>query len=701
MFKTTLTRRSGSQPASPALKSKILSLLCKSKTSTAHVDQVIRVVREQLEIDSHNSSDSVTLSKSKREMSILWSSIFTFLNHVARVGSHNNVQVIAPQLLDTLMSLVDRDETVTLEAKAYIYEAIALLSKASPSISIEPSLSVLSWFLNQLVKQNSNKATLESIEEGLVTLLGAYEVPLPNEVRQSLGSLLLQSVVAQLSVSQDSTKSVNSRTLPYNLTRYANRCLPFDDMNGRWIDVLAITFGANGNNEAAEEGRRGLDPYWHYMLQRSNSSRMSEALQVEKVTPLRFPEYVAVIQSFFEAIPTEISYSNKLLSDDVAERFINYAGAESLEAALRFARLIINYEALTFDGSSIEMNADVERFLCAATTYDLGNREKIKQYIKSPKSRGQIISALKQMLNISFSSFSPGKSFDIDNVQIFIDYLALSPTITVDLFVAKAQALEPAIMSNTEKLRMIAGQCFGILASRSFAIQQGQQSSVDVLTDKVASWASSRGEEVNRINGALLALAFFYSRLKHRDVVDTKLEKSLKNYFETLFLILKASKDKTLLEGCFIAIRELSTYFVLNSELICTNMAFEQFISMIKDIAITGNDKAITTLGRVGMVFEENDQDSIKINHVIEQIRALHEIKQIETQFSVGEALTCAAAGWQSETLVTALDIDGDLPNGPSRQSTLQKVVEAVLADCFSPKPSLKKVVNLATLYLR
>jgi len=86
-----------------------------------------------------------------------------------------------------------------------------------------------------------------------------------------------------------------------------------------------------------------------------------------------------------------------------------------------------------------------------------------------------------------------------------------------------------------------------------------------------------------------------------------------------------------------------------------------------------------------------------------DKLYELHEVRQPEVHFSVGEALSCFATGWGSKALTAELDIlhpdqpqepwDVPLqtPLGPKREKTLGSIMEKTLKGCVQTKPSLKK----------
>ncbi|GME52075.1 Armadillo-like helical [Neofusicoccum parvum] len=88
-----------------------------------------------------------------------------------------------------------------------------------------------------------------------------------------------------------------------------------------------------------------------------------------------------------------------------------------------------------------------------------------------------------------------------------------------------------------------------------------------------------------------------------------------------------------------LAISELSLFFVVKAERM-TDIAkinFTLFTDKLVENAKTGNEKAILALGHLAMIVD--DESDPNLDFVGTKIFELHEIRQTETQFAVGEAI--------------------------------------------------------------
>ena len=631
---------------------------------------------------------------SNRESKKMWSSIFTFLNYVARNGSQKTIQTIAEPLVKSLMDISDQDETGKLVTNSFAYEAIALLAKASPQILIEPELATLSWFLEKSAQPKADKVIKESIDEALATILGAYTQVLPPKVEEALATKLLEWAKISHPRFQIQQNSI-SRSTRYNITRFANQCLPYQSMKGRWIDILALAGNARDNHDLFEEGKRGLDPYWHYMLRLGPVAHSDERNGDRQVSRLPFPSFRSAVQAFFINLPFGSTQSTAMTHTEVVREIKISLGAESLTAMLNFSQMVFANESLISGNAMPDISVDTQKALQTSFTSNYEDRLKIKQYLCSYVKESINESALLRLLNVALDGLIPGNENSVEAGQVLTNFLSLLSSDKVEHLASRFRHLEGPIASNNVDIRVLAGQIYGILTSHP-AISDGDRKQFnEMFFQRIVAWETAVGAEINKVHGAIVALAYYFSRLGHRSRMSTENEVKLQRYVTLILSIVETSKDRTLQEACFEALRELATFYVLRPQSLYVNASFEHTVARLLEAAKSGNEKAIITFGRLGMIFPEQESDKSEISYVIEQLRALHELRQIDVQFSVGEALTCVAAGWQSEALAVTFDMEGNHPTGYERKSTLRRVLKSILDDCRSPKPSLKKVTDI------
>ncbi|KAL2161699.1 hypothetical protein VTH06DRAFT_8261 [Thermothelomyces fergusii] len=92
---------------------------------------------------------------------------------------------------------------------------------------------------------------------------------------------------------------------------------------------------------------------------------------------------------------------------------------------------------------------------------------------------------------------------------------------------------------------------------------------------------------------------------------------------------------------------------------------------------------------------EAADESAINdtLGSILESLYSLHELKQPEVHFAIGEALAAAVACWDAETVRLTLDVEGQGTGFqvPKRGERLKLVLDKLLTDCKTTKPSLLK----------
>lgn len=87
--------------------------------------------------------------------------------------------------------------------------------------------------------------------------------------------------------------------------------------------------------------------------------------------------------------------------------------------------------------------------------------------------------------------------------------------------------------------------------------------------------------------------------------------------------------------------------------------------------------------------------DSEPLSSILTTLYGLYELKQAEIHFTVGEALSCAGACWQSDVLLLNLDVTSSYQGRMKRPSTFESLLAKLLKDCKTTKPSLKKASGI------
>lgn len=238
----------------PALQTRLLTLLTKSAISTTFPRQVVRVVQEAIQPD-----DNTNLPAKGLETVKFRNALFNYMNWVSRIGSSEDLAQGAPQLVGFLRSFIEDQgwptpherSSDTASLRALAYETIGSLAKTTPSIVLEKDLSLVRWLFRSLTEEGSSDAIFVSIEGALASLLNAFAPPLDQFLRGALRSLLLKHMTLE-------EGGVIVRSARFATVRWANRCLEYNDIVARWIDILALGGRTDERSDVIEEGKKGL-----------------------------------------------------------------------------------------------------------------------------------------------------------------------------------------------------------------------------------------------------------------------------------------------------------------------------------------------------------------------------------------------------------------------------------------------------------
>jgi proteasome component ECM29 len=238
----------------PALQIKLLVLLTKSAVSTTFPQQIVRIVQEAI-----SPNDNTNLPAKGLETVKFRNALFNYMNWVARIGSTDDLARVAPQLVQFMRSYIeDQGWPVPYERssdaaslRALAYETLGSLAKTTPSIVLEKDLTLVKWLFRSLTEEGSSDAIFVSIEGALASLLNAFSPPLEQNLKGELRMLLLKYMTLQ----EGDTVVRGAR---FATVRWANRCLEYNDIVGRWIDILALGGRTDERSDVVEEGKKGL-----------------------------------------------------------------------------------------------------------------------------------------------------------------------------------------------------------------------------------------------------------------------------------------------------------------------------------------------------------------------------------------------------------------------------------------------------------
>ena len=694
----------GSLPARPPLQIKILGLLCKSKQAANFMTQSNQIIKEGLVPSEDNTPPGRNQPiKQGLEASKLRDHIFIFTNWLTRISSLTQLQSFAPALVSQLRSYIEgqgwptygrvgTSNTGELASRGYGYESIGLLAAACPeSLLLKPDLDLLRWLFDSLSCDSSGQETSFSIEEALSSVMGAFGTDLSPDVESNLTDLLVDQMGLQIGEVQRSGYHV-IRNTRFASVRFANRCLPFHSTKARWIDILAIGDHNEGRNEISEEGKRGLDPYWQEnssLLMRKRSLRDGE----DRHDLLRFPDFQDLVAQCYGPI-------NDL---DASTAYIQrIPSSKAYDAASLFCRNILIHQALDSSGSTPTIDTDWERKLGALIENNADARQRLRKYLVSMADTGpNSVRRLQLFLQSLFIGVAERVEDNVGrSAECLLELCALSPDAALSVLAPKATSLRQAIVfSSNYSLRTAASNIFGILASHPNSSQSSVRKTLEDFQQKISTWNVAVGAQVYHIHGAILATSFFISRLSQRRASLKDYQAFIDGFLKAILDITCDSRDGILVEGAISALSEVAAYGVITLKSLPKPHSIPSIVSKLKVKAVGGDEKAILALGDLSMLCAEDDED-IHLELIINELYSLHETRQPEVQFAVGSALSFVAVGWSSEVSIGRLDVEGLPGSMPCRQKTLSGMIDKILKDCRTTRPSLRQASAIWLLCL-
>ncbi|MCJ1471847.1 proteasome component M29 [Lambiella insularis] len=680
---------SGSLPARRPLQIKILALFCRSEEITTFAPQILQIVKEALEPQDQRSETTTHAPKQGLEATKLRSQVFAFTNWTARVGSEQCLKALAPNLVADLRTYVETqgwpvisDErggasAGELSSRSYCYESIGLLAKACPDLQLEPNLDILRWLFISLGCDNSGSDVSISIEQALGSTLSAFARSSDADVENALTDLLSHNMMLKVG-NTDAYGNTVIRSSRYIAIRFANRCLPFHNVRARLMDVLALADGSRERSEVLEEGKRGLDPYWYRNINPINELPTAgrEMLDTSRYQMPKFHDLVEVI------------FAGKESSTATHHRL-----GFGLSPAVIFCRCVLLSQALSSRNVSPVVDTDWKKNIDAIVANDEKGRDTIKEYLQDEYNGATRSFHLLTFLQIALDALANQNTADAESSGDCL--LELCPLIPEDLLreiSTRLIQLQRPIFASRYRSRIIASHLFGILASQGKEATTDSKKLLQNFSTKIVAWENCVGSEVHEVHGSILATGYWLSRRNYlRD--DLSLGGDLERRLVTAIVtILSTGRDKDILDAATMAIDQLFLYGSLTAHSNLDPLDISSLIIKIGSRAEAGDENSILALGHMAMQCDEADISTSVLNQIVNSLYALHEKRQPELQFAVGAALSCAAAGWQSKSLIGFQDVDrGFPPTSARRSTTLTTILEKVLTDCKTTKPALRQ----------
>ncbi|KAK3938765.1 ARM repeat-containing protein [Diplogelasinospora grovesii] len=687
---------------------RILGLLSKSEISTTFTEEILAVFQREV-TDNVNSSDamqldgpSTTTATTGLERTKIYRALFEFINWAARIGpKKTDFSKVGSSLIGLLREFTELqgwpkprslslDET-TLRSRAY--ETIGVLAKGTAT-PLEETNALVEWLFRSLA-QDPTPDVVVNIDGALSSLTSIYQPPLDPELQ----SYLLEILMHYMGVAEGTAGAV--RNVRHAVTKWANRCLPFTDVWARWIDILAIAGRRDERSDVIEEGQRGLDPWTHYV----NNAELRT-----------LPDWRDMATAFFVTPAPNMGLSkdpgqdDEEMEDDSSalnnSAFRNFRGHDNLAftLALDYCKRILFLTAL----KDFKIEPGWARPLETLIHTDEPSRRTIRAYLRSVDSDYE--KSLLYLLAAALEGMSKENIAVVGQcAQTFVDIASFAPRSVIARLIDHSPDLMSLVTSDKKEIRTMGAKAYGIVAAHPALSTDSLAQSKAALVKITKTMDTAVGSELNAVEGAFLALAHLLSRLayyspKRSEDLQT-LYADLGQIFPTLDSVSSASMGTQ--EALIEAYTQLWTAGIQvapddSERNVNKSSIIKAFIGPLVVHAKKGNEKAIAALGRLPISLPGVDTDSGSdsdaiLDLVLEKLYALHEIKQTEVQFAVGEAITAAIACWDAAAVQLTVDVDSDNTRDtiPKRPRYVIKTLEKILADCKTTKPSLLKASGI------
>lgn len=688
--------------AKPAMKTRLLGMLSRSKISTTFTSQVLKLVEEGI-----RPHDNTNLPAKGLEATKFYNQMFVYMNWVSSVGSTEDVKIVAPKVVDLLKGFIEdqgwpipHERSVDgASLRALAYEDLGLMAKVMPGCATTVNLQLVRWLFRSLTEDNSANDVAVSIDSAMASLLQAFDKVSSVEVTHELKSLLLEYMVLQ--VEDNITRSAR-----FAAVRWANRCLGYDDVVARWIDILGISGRTDEKNDVIEEGRKGLvshlkfqvfdiianlgkDPYWF---------RLTHSMKSGEV--LKLPDWSQLVKVFYSShsMLEGSSSANAMKSGmdlDGITSFGNFSGdrINAFATSIAYCRRILFLRALQESDLAMIIDADWERQLEVLVRSDRASCQVLQNYIKATDS-----DSIQIFLAAAFEGMlqSAGGHGTGECGRHFIDVASLASSSVIQGLSHRSEEVMPCIRSNNAESRYTGAQILGMLAAHPSSDGASVNNIVSKLLQQIQLWPSATGAEINAVHGSILSIGHILSRLSFYGRSDDLNNINIEEIHTQLVQLLQQTRDTSLRDAVFHYLSELCAAGMPIQKYFDTPLLQSKTFEIILDEAKKGNEKAIKAMGRIALVLGEAKDDAEDLlSKLIDHLYGLFEAKQAETLFAIGDALGVATAAWDSESLQFALDVDATFKGCKKRTTAFQSLIDRLLTDSKTTKPSLKKATSI------
>ncbi|CAJ0835750.1 10586_t:CDS:10 [Entrophospora sp. SA101] len=671
------------QPASATLKYKIMNHLCKSSLATNTFPAMLQVSFDCLYGPTTNSK--------------LQNQGMYFVQWVARMADASKLRPIALVLLSGLLKFIkELDDKETLRGFAYV--AVSLLAKRD--------LSILQSFFAALSTESKNVKI--SVQEALSNMVEAFK---DVETWADTDSIKMIEKILEENVEKPEHQA------RYCAIKYSINLFPFDHILSRYLCLLASSDEKLEVKEMASNGLSFPDP-------RSPKLYPNEPEKEIKIPS--FNDLVNLIYSkskqrsinLIEVLQTTRSFGKKYILGYRTDVYMNI---------LKFLRNLIIASAdptSIIDELSFELGGG-ETTLINPNTRNLVKEWIYHQWIKDQKSSENMDidnSQASGSLNIYLELVEKG----LDNEGI-IDSLLQSTAASclLELISLGPSSLSSSYVNRIKcviklEVRNAMAHVLGIVSTSELEQYPERCQAIGELIKEFLNTAKDQSRQISSEyhHGCIIALGYIIGRLSYRYQSNLSSIVPLTLILECLDFIyqdLDSSKQLWLI-GASLALGEACRYFHStsfdNNSIIDKGKSkleegperiFEKIIDkLIKLVKNTKDVKfqeaAIMALGYI--VFGNKIYTEKVLSLYYDLAYSLN--KQVEVHFTIGESITCIAAGWESIVMEKHLDIADVLtPKIVIEPDVMQNILNKLFNELLpTGKASVKKAICVWMLCL-
>lgn len=544
--------------------------------------------------------------------------------------------------------------------RANAYETIGTLARGS-QFDHKAKDSLLKWLFDSLVSDPSADIVVY-IESALSSMMGLFKSTSETEHRD-LEILLLEYMTFP--------DRQGLRTAKHVATRFANNCLPYSNVQARWIDVLALGGGGPERRDVLEEGQKGIDPWW--------------ATKLHPDEDLVLPDWSQLANTFFDATPKDVGYDEMAVDQRSTYSLFTNERLAAFPIAVKYVTQVVFLTALNENQVEMDWESQLENRLAN----DLSTRASMRAFMVGTNHRSVL-----KIINAALDGLRDHPEIGAEQcIQSVSDLLSFAPIEAVITKISgRANELLTLAKSHNQKVRQSASRAFGLVAPWS--------SQISTMTSQLRNFLESSPEpsasQSSEYQGSLAFIGNYFSRAALYGKIQTS---DASEHIEFIFRIFSSAlkrSDQAVKDTALITVSQL---WAANMGFPSTQEVFDEYTESLQTLAKAHNEKAISALGRLAIPSAATHDAVDKITEIL---FGLYEIKRTEVHFATGEAITAVIARWDSESVQLALDVDPSSSTGAEMSKSLGKrparitsALEKLITDCKTTKPSLLKASGI------